>query len=699
MLWSRTKRVETIPLENPASIVVIGGGPAGCFFAIEALRQAHQQGRELNISIIEQKSQSLSQGASQPMAFREGCNYCAGGISPRLVDVLDQAGIAIPPKVIQSRVQSVTIQGSWKHIELRVPAGRKMYSVYRGSKPCVRSRRNDNFDSYLLECALDRGARVITGQAYGVEYSPNGKPIINYRVIGDGESEDQSVEADFVVVAGGVNQTAGMSLENSQLIKSLRALIPQFRPPRVRKALICELKADKRVARSKKGEVYFVDYGSKDLIVEMSSLLPKEEGLITLVLLGKSVDRADDGDKIGLIDRFLGLPHLLRLLPRKLGLEVVCACFPNMTVGTAKSPFGHRIAVIGDMVVARLYKDGILSAHSTAKALACCLLENGVDPQSLKENYWPIVESLRLDNRFGKIVFFLNRVAFSHPMLSRSLYQAALTERKSRQEGDRYLEKLLWKIASGDDTYKNIFRSMVTVKTLKAIFVGGILITIRNYITELFFGLRWGDIGRFPTGVYSEVMEAKRREYADKIPMFEWNWSFDFERMYSIKIRGERDAIFTQLAKFGEQDMEYFRPRIVSISKMSGSGNEVGKHICYRTPFRSLTFSIVLEAVIEERYIVYRVCSGFAKGGALIFDVEDLGLGVFDLSIYVAFNFRRGRTAFQKAYRGIFKFLFPHFVHDVLWNYALCQLKDIAESEDAVSTSPAGGVRRTRKHR
>jgi hypothetical protein len=135
--------------------------------------------------------------------------------------------------------------------------------------------------------------------------------------------------------------------------------------------------------------------------------------------------------------------------------------------------------------------------------------------------------------------------------------------------------------------------------------------------------------------------------------------------------------------------MGYFRPRVVKISKVSGKGNEVGKVIRYRTPLRSLTFSVVLESVLEERYIVYRVSSGFAEGGVLIFDVEDVGQETFLLSIYVAFNFRRGQTAIGKLNCRIFRLMFPHYVHDVLWNCALCQLKDIAESDDALSPRPS----------
>ena len=49
-----------------------------------------------------------------------------------------------------------------------------------------------------------------------------------------------------------------------------------------------------------------------------------------------------------------------------------------MVVGSAKNPFGDRAAAVGDLVTARLYKDGILSAHQTARALAETVLALGI---------------------------------------------------------------------------------------------------------------------------------------------------------------------------------------------------------------------------------------------------------------------------------------------------------------------------------
>ena len=68
-------------LLDGASIVVVGGGPAGSFFAIQALRKARELGRTISLTIFERKTEVCFY---RPLAFCswEGCNYCAGGSLP-----------------------------------------------------------------------------------------------------------------------------------------------------------------------------------------------------------------------------------------------------------------------------------------------------------------------------------------------------------------------------------------------------------------------------------------------------------------------------------------------------------------------------------------------------------------------------------------------------------------------------------------
>ena len=622
-------------LPERATVVVVGGGPAGSFFAIRALRRARELGQSLDLTILERKTEVCFY---RPVALCswEGCNYCAGGISPQLADVLNENDISLPEDVIETNATEITVHGDWKSIRLPVPEGRQMLTVFRGSRPKHREGRYTNFDSFLLHCAAEEGARVVTAEARDIRRSASGRPVVGYRVATpEGETE---MEADFVVVATGVNRYPGMKLEADPFLSALTEIMPGLRLPKVRKAVISELQAQEDILASMDGEVHFAQYGSKDLSIEMSSLIPKGKW-ITVVLLGKSVDRADHSQHLQIVDRFMALPHIRRVLPRGVHLQTVCACHPNMSVGAARHHFSDGIALVGDMAVSRLYKDGLFSAFVTSSALADCILTEGVDRASLKKHYAPVVKRFELDNRFGRVVFLLSRMVFSNPKLSRVVYQALITERKTKRQQQRQLNSVLWKIASGDDSYRRIFLTMIRPGSVWSILVGG-LATVRNYLTERLFGLSWEGLGRYPTGVAIETVKTKRQEiWTYLLPSDRPRW----ESMYSIAIRAGTDAILEQLAKFGDADNDYFNPRFIRVHRTAGKPNTVGTAIRYDVTPSWLSFDLVLEKFAAGRYLLYRVTSGFARGGILNFDVEAIRSGLSLLTIYVAFTFPRGK--------------------------------------------------------
>src|ERR1022692_1211169 len=53
-------------------------------------------------------------------AFRSGCNFCAGLISPRLNEILDECGLVLPEEIIQGRIDYVWIHGQWKNLRLPI---------------------------------------------------------------------------------------------------------------------------------------------------------------------------------------------------------------------------------------------------------------------------------------------------------------------------------------------------------------------------------------------------------------------------------------------------------------------------------------------------------------------------------------------------------------------------------------------------
>jgi hypothetical protein len=667
-----------IPLEENGTVVVIGGGPAGAFFSIHLLRRARELRRAAKVVIIERRRQGIGQSGRGFVEGWRGCSFCAGGLSPKLNDVLKSLGLQMPAEVIQSRVRSITVQGYWKNIELEVPEGREMLSVFRGVHPVKRLDREHSLDSVLLECAVEEGAKLVSGEVYDAHYSASGRPVVTYHADG----VEAQLEADFAVFAGGVNECAGTCPGGGSLTLTLQRLAPDYRPPRLRPALIFELEAARGGATYLEGQLHFVEYGSASLRLEMCSLLPKR-GYITVVLVGPSVDASTGpAENVNIINEFLKLPQIRKLVPPSMELRRACVCNPRLVVGSAKHPLADRVAAVGDMVTSRLYKDGILSAHHTASALAETLLLRGVDRRSLRDGYAPVIQRFRRDNRFAALVFLLHRLVFSSSVLSRVLYQAVITERKRMAGPRRRLEKILWKIASGDDQYEATFLAMIHPATLWLILSGGLWITLRSYLSELFFNLSWEGFGRFTTGVAKEQLETKRAafkrelaEYGMVVPD-----QLEFERMYTIRIRATCATILRQLGRFGESDRGYFRPRWVRIQRIKGLPNEAGCVICYEVLCRWFSFSLQLEQVSPGHLLIYRVRDGFARGGVLLFEVEQASDEICNLSIYVVFKFERGRTPITRPFWWLLRSLFPSFVHDVLWNHSLCQLKNLAEA-------------------
>ena len=482
----------------------------------------------------------------------------------------------------------------------------------------------------------------------------------------------------------------GMDLASNPLFGALTNLMPKLRPPKVRKAAICEMQAQPDLLETMEDELHFAQYGSKDLPIEMSSLIPKGQWM-TVVLLGKSIDRADPSQYLQIVESFMALPHIRRLLPQGTRLQPLCACHPNMSVGAARKPYGDQVALLGDVAVSRLYKDGLYSAYVTATALADCVFGAGLDEASLRKRYGPVIRRFHVDNGFGRTVFLLSRIVFSQPVLSRIVYQATSTERQTRREGKRRLAVVLWRIASGDDSYSRILRGMFHPASVWSILTGGLLATIRNSLTEKVFGLTWAGVGRYPTAVAMEKLESKRAEI---FRVFGVSRAFrppQIEKTYWIKIKAGADAILGQLARFGDPDQEYFRPRFIRVRRTAGVPNEVGSTIRYDVTPSWLSFSAILEKVVENQYLLYRVLDGFARGGILAFDTRPVRPGVSLLTIYVAFDFPRGTSPLERLGWRLGRMIFPAFVHDVLWNNSLCKLKQLAEAGPPGDESPQTG--------
>ena len=659
-------------LQNNDCVAVVGGGPAGSFFAIHLLREARRLNRHIDVVIVE-KHGPIDLGTD---GFQwRGCNFCAGGISPRLNEILEEHGLVIPDEIIQGRIDYVWIQGRWKNFRLKVPKDRQMYSVFRGSLPGRRSGRTAGFDAFLLGEAVKEGARILHGTVQDIAYAASGMPRLTVRTQ---SGESVSLDADFVTIATGINAQCCLDYRDDTLIASIKRLNPAFVPGKSRKAFIFELDVgEDYLERHLHREIYFIEYGSKHLALEHTALVPKGR-FLTVAMIGKCIDEAVlPRDSQQIVHDFLRLPQIDRILPGIEAAPLACACAPRMAVTTARSPFGDRFAIIGDAVGSRLNKDGMFSAHVTASRLAQTVLQDGIDKQSLARGYGKAIKWLAADNRFGRIVFGVSRVTFTNPVLGRITYQAFATEYKVRDEGSRPLSSVLWKIASGTADYREVLREICAYGVLRSVLIGA-AVTLRNVAFELLFGLQWKEYGRYPTVVLKEKREALKEHLASSLGMA-LGESPDFERMYVIKIRGTEEDIMEELAQFGHPNARFLNLRFVRVKQIQGVPNQVGSVIRYRIPLVGLGEELLLTKRVGFETLLYQLDEQLVDHGKFIFNVAPTKDGNSQMSIYAAFDYKRGNGFAGRVTWKCARVLFPEFVHDVVWNHALCTIKEGVE--------------------
>jgi len=659
-------------LQNGDRVAIVGGGPAGSFFAITLLREARRRNRYLDVVIVEKRGPT---GIGSDDFQCRGCNFCAGLISPRLNAILGAQGLAVPDEIIQGRIDYVWIHGQWKNFRLQVPQNMRMYSVFRGSLPGRRLGRPAGFDGFLLGEAVKEGARVQYGDVQAIAYGAAGKPTLTVK---SPSGETATLEASFVSIATGINAQCGSDHRQDGLIASVQRMNPAFVPGKSRKSFIFELDVgEDYIQRNLNREIYFVEYGSKQFAFEHTALIPKGR-FLTVAMIGKCIDEAvlpHDSQRI--VRNFLTLPQIDRILPGIVAAPLACACAPRMTLTTAAFPFGDRFAIIGDAVGSRLNKDGLYSAHATASRLAETVLQKGIDQQALARGYGKTVNWLVADNRFGRLVFATSRVAFTMPVVSRIMYQAFATEYKVRDERSRPLSVVLWKIASGTADYRQVLREMCGFEVLRSIFSGAV-ITLRNVAFEVLFGLKWGEYGRYPTVVLKEKREVVKQQLATELGM-ELGQSPDFERMYVIKIRGSEEEIMEEMGKFGQPHAEFVRPRFLDIRQSEGVPNQVGSVIRYRVPLVGLGTILRLTKSVSPGTLLYQVDEKLVDHGKIIFNVAPTKDGNRKLSIYAAFDYKKGTSFARRMIWSGARLLFPEFVHDVVWNHALCTIKETVE--------------------
>lgn len=411
-------------LDDGARVAVLGGGPAGSFFAFFLKQMAASIDLDVEVDLYEPRFFTACGPA--------GCNHCGGIVSESLVQLLATEGINIPHGVVQRGIDSYVIHMDVGSVRIDTPLQEKrIAALYRGNGPrtCAPSEA-ESFDRFLQGLAESRGARVRRILVERLDRAGERPEVVGV----DGSRDTY----DLVAVASGVN---------SRLTETIAEGVPGLRRAGLTKTYVCEFRLGHDVVASSLGasmHVFVLDLPR----LEFAALIPKGN-FVTLCLLGDDVDDA-------LVRSFLEAPEVRACFPNATVPEHVCHCFPHINIRAADPPFAERLVFIGDSGVARLYKDGIGSAYRTAKAAARTAVFHGVSSEDFRKHFLPACRAIERDNALGRLIFassaLVQRFRFSRRAMLR------MTEREQRRaNGHRRMSGILWDVFTGSAPYRDVF--------------------------------------------------------------------------------------------------------------------------------------------------------------------------------------------------------------------------------------------------
>ena len=426
-----------LALEDGSRVAVIGGGPAGSFFAYFLLKMTEMVGLAIDVDIYE------------PREFTHfgpgGCNHCGGIISESLVQLLAAEGIVLPPTVVRRGIESYVLHMDVGTVRIDTPVHEKrIAAVFRGNGPRGSNGAEvDSFDRFLLELTRSHGARVVRKLVRGLEWS-DGRPVPIH-------PDGRGPEYDLVAIASGVNST---------LLRQIESPGPAYKPPTTVPTYICEFRFDAETVRTCFGpsmHVFLLDLPR----LEFAALIPKGD-VVTMCLLGDDIDDA-------LVHAFLDAPEVRACFPGGSPPEVAtCTCSPNINVRPNSPPWGDRFVVVGDGGVTRLYKDGIGAAYRTAKAAASAAVFGGISERAFRERFGPACRRITNDNRIGRFIFAVNG-QLRRRMIARRTILRMVSDEQAGTATTRPLSEVLWDLFTGSAPYREVFRN-----TLRPRFLAGV---------------------------------------------------------------------------------------------------------------------------------------------------------------------------------------------------------------------------------
>ena len=446
-----------IQLSNNSKIAIIGGGPAGSFFANDAIREAKRLGIDIQITIF--NSKDFSQRG--PI----GCNMSASVIAGTLHAKLTRDGIILPESIIRQEIKGYYFQTEEYGIELYKPdqtSKSSIMAVYRGNGPLYSTHtESHSFDDFLLQNVIKQGVNVIPESVLDINFpSSLDSPVtLTYGKSG----QHHSMEADLVVGAFGINSNMANKVEDLGF---------GYIPPKTIRTCQMEIPLDPAFIKdSFKDNIQVFALGIEPF--RFASMVPKGN-YVTVSLVGSRDLTSSD-----LID-FLNHRTVRKKLPHDWEMpEKFCMCLPKIVLSHSKNPFTDRLVLVGDASISRIFKNGLESAYITSQLAVRAAFEYGISSDDFARHYYkPARKLLAMDNKLGAVILAISDFVTSQNWLVKA--RLSYVEDKRGSWIANHLNTLLWNMVTGDAPYHKIL-----VQALNPLFqIKLIPVTIKALVTD-----------------------------------------------------------------------------------------------------------------------------------------------------------------------------------------------------------------------
>ncbi len=440
-----------LSLKDGSRIAIIGGGPAGAFFAHFAHKYAEESGICITVSIFDGKN-FLQKGP-------KGCNLCAGVIAESLNNKLKDEGIFLPDRRIINQLEGYCLHAKGRTIHLSHADNKtdRINTVFRGNGPRFSSFPDViSFDDFIMTWAVDMGTQIVPQPVWDISFPEETTDPLS---ISAGQKDSpESYTADLVVCAFGVN---------TQLMTKMQDLGFVYSPPKTLVTYQAEILLGDDHISNHFGNVIHV-YMPKSKNIRYAMVIPKGD-YITVTLIGNK-DASPE-----LFKEFLELKEIQGKISCP---KPHCLCYPRITISTAKNPYTDRLLMVGDASFSRHYKNGIESAFLTAQLAAEASFKHGIDAKTLRTYYVKKAKKkIRNDNRYGRLLFKVNDIMSSSSILTQAHF--AVAEKKDSAAAKR-MRSILWNMFTGNIPYKDIFKLSLNFRLQLSLLWTTMSLSIKN---------------------------------------------------------------------------------------------------------------------------------------------------------------------------------------------------------------------------